>query len=622
LTALAGVVGLCSDHPWKRECRAALAAQRLYGSGDPAISGTAGAVFGIDLYELVPEDSFCRKPLSDERFLFVADARLDNRAEIDRALGANRDSFSRKSDAEILFSAWSRLGEDCLQLIVGDYAFAVYDRMTNRLTLVRDPLGHRPLFYQASGQAIRFASMPSGVLAGSRPQHDIPHLTEMLSGRPLVGERTCFAGVSRVLPGQCITFSGGEARSKNYWQPQTEEFSRSSQEELVESYRFHLDQAVGSLMRRMPGPLATHLSSGLDSSAVTTTAARLAKLDERIIAFTSAPALSAPGLRGRPTDESSIAAATARTYGLDHVVVRSAGPLLETLRGHARFYQEPVRNPFNMDWWKEIDREAKSRGATTLLTGEMGNQSLNAGGIAILSEWLRNGDLPGWYRQARAVARRADVSWRGVLMSSFEPWLPNCVSSELSRIFLGIPPSTATFVRVRGEAKTPRTPASRVRERLALITSEDFGPLRKGGLAETGVDKRDPTADRRLIEFSFTIPPEQLLHDGVFRPLARAALSDRLPEAILSIPLRAYQGADWFKRLTQMDAQAIVEEISQSSTAQELLDLPCLKQRVSKWAELDGSSLADCIAGQELTRALKIGIFAVETERYPQEIGR
>ncbi|MGI8705829.1 MAG: asparagine synthetase B family protein [Sphingomicrobium sp.] len=622
MTALAGLVGLGSDQLWERECRAALAAQRLYGSGKPAISGTADAVFGVDLYELVPEDSSCRTPLSDERFLFVADARLDNRAEIDRALGARTEGFCRKSDAEILFAAWSRWGEECLQLIVGDYAFAVYDQTTNRLTLVRDPFGHRPLFYQVSEQAIRFASMPSGVLAGSRLQHDISHLTEMLLGMPLVGERTCFAGVSRVLPGQCITFFGEEARPKSYWQPQTEEFSRSSQEELIERYRFHLDQAVGSRMRRMSGPLATHLSSGFDSSAVTTTAARLAKLDERIIAFTSAPALSASGLRGRPTDESRIAAATARTYGLDHVVVRSGGPLLETLRGHARFYQEPVRNVLNMDWWKQIDREAKSRGATTLLTGEMGNQSINAGGLSILSEWVRNGDLLGWYREARAAARRADVSWRGVLMNSFEPWLPKSVSSELNRIFLSIPPSTATFVRIRGETKTPRRTASRVRERLSLITSEDYGPLRKGGLAETGVDKRDPTADRRLIEFSFTIPPEQLLHDGVFRPLARAALSDRLPEAVLSVPLRAYQGADWSKRLTQKDAQAIVEEISQSSTAQELLDLPCLKQRVSEWAKLDGSSLADLIAGQELTRALKIGIFAVETERYPQEIGR
>src|SRR3982751_2755001 len=73
----------------------------------------------------------------------------------------------------------------------------------------------------------------------------------------------------------------------------------------------------------------------------------------------------------------------------------------------------------------------------------------------------------------------------------------------------------------------------------------DYGEYRKGVLAGWGLDKRDATADIRLIQFCPSRPLDMLLKDGVRRPLARAALADRLPPAVLDERRKGYQAADW-----------------------------------------------------------------------------
>lgn len=624
MTAIAGIVGSLPSPALASVCARALAAQRLYGHREPAVRTEGSAAFGICLFETLSEDRFDRQPLANERLLLAADVRLDNAAEIRRALGSRAPSGGQ-SDADLMFAAWLQWGDHCLDRIVGDYAVAVFDRTLNRLVLARDPAGQRPLFYSRNPDAFSFASMPSGLLAGTNPQLDVRRLAQILAHTNAAESRSAFLGVSRVLPGQVLGFAGGQLQSQRRWRPAISE-TRTPQDELVEMYRAHLDEAVACRMRRSSGPLATHLSSGYDSSAVTATAARLGTHTDEIIAFTSAPAEGVPTAapRRRPTDESRIAAITAGRYGLSHMVVRNADPLLAGLRGHARAYQEPVRNVFNIGWWKEIEIRAAARGARTLLTAERGNMTLNAGTVVTLSEWPRKGEWRNWWRQASAVARDWDIRWRGIMISSFQPWLPPPVVRTLERLNFGSQISSlAPFIRQRIAPRTSWKPSlhSRAEERVALFERADPGSFRKGSLGQSGIDERDPMADIRLLEFSLTLPPEQLLDRGVLRPLARKALADRLPEAVLDMPLRGSQGGDWVSRLRQEDAQAILEEIAPSSTVQELLDLPMLRRIVADWPAMNAGSMAGFAFGRDFTRALAMGVFIREVEQYPGSLG-
>ncbi|HYW16187.1 MAG TPA: asparagine synthase-related protein, partial [Allosphingosinicella sp.] len=88
-----------------------------------------------------------------------------------------------------------------------------------------------------------------------------------------------------------------------------------------------------------------------------------------------------------------------------------------------------------------------------------------------------------------------------------------------------------------------------IETRLWALRRVDTGNYNKGFLAGWGIDVRDPTADRRLIEFCLTVPADQYLRRGIRRALARTAFADRLPARIVDERRKGYQAADWHEGL-------------------------------------------------------------------------
>lgn len=628
MTAIAGIISFRHDLPLEDICTSALAAQSTYGGGQTDVRRVDEAALGIDLRALLPEDQFDRQPLLNDRYMLVADARLDNRTDIVAQLGLPLSQFVERSDAEILLLAWQRWDADCLQRIVGDFAFAIYDRHRRLLTLARDSAGARPLCYRVEPECLRFASMPSGVAGRGRLNTDLAALSIQLEYR-LPHGRTCFESIDTVPPGELVRYSPAGATRVRYWNPARHcDRGRTAGQSAVE-LRNNLDDAVRARMRHRSTALATHLSSGYDSSAVTGTAAKFIKPGERLIALTSAPA---PGLqqlefRGRIPDESAIAASTAAAFGIEHVIVRDSSPLVDAMLGHARFYQQPVGNVFNQGWWAKVAQTASSMGADTMLSGATGNFTISHGGLSVLPYWLRTGHWLHWLAEVRAAKRKNDVRWRGLLMASFDPWLSPQSISRIGTWFLGTPTERhIDFLRQEvmdcSKHVSFEIKGDPFQDRLAMIRSMDVGLGRKGLLAQTGIDERDPTSDRRLVEYCLSMPPEHLLADGVYRPVARATLADRVPGQVLGQRLRGYQGADWFARLRISDMNAIMEEIS-ASRAGEILDLAKLTKAISHWSSLDaGRATYVARLGRSLTDALATGLFIAEVERDPMSVGR
>jgi hypothetical protein len=113
-----------------------------------------------------------------------------------------------------------------------------------------------------------------------------------------------------------------------------------------------------------------------------------------------------------------------------------------------------------------------------------------------------------------------------------------------------------------------------------------------------------------------------MMHGGQFCPLARRALADRVPENVLNLPLRGYQGGDWPLKLKKGDVAAVIEEIAPCSAAQELLDFGRLHDLLAKWPALDVGANADLVLGRDLTAALAAGVFVADVQRYPDSLGR
>ncbi|HEX8840821.1 MAG TPA: asparagine synthase-related protein, partial [Sphingomicrobium sp.] len=626
MTAIAGVIG--ENVPELEHCCSEiLQSLSCYGASSARLLTLTGAAFGCALHEQLPEDAFGRQPvLGGDRFLLVADVRLDNREELGPALGLDGARLASLSDADFLLECWMRWQEACLDRILGDFAFAVWDAREHRLTLVRDPTGQRPLFFAMSGTDVAFASMPAALLGWPRLRaaFNFERLATMLIGAIDLTSATYFSGISRVPPGHLVAIEAGRVSERCYWVPTTEPL-RLSDSEFVEAYHEHLDRAVLSRLRRASGGVAVHLSSGYDSSAVAAAATRLSG-ESKPVAFTAAPraGFSGPVPRNRIADESRLAAETAKFLGIEHVVVRPDSGILEPLRRHARLYQEPDRNVINMEWWTAIHSAARESGISTLLVAQLGNLTLHAGGLPTLAEWLRQGALLDWWAEARAARRSGRTRWRGILINSFDGFLGPRITGFIDQRFLGVPPDEQSYVRrewlerIRGRSRSSArdllrgSPAER---RLTLIRAQDIGVFRKGALGESGVDERDPTADRRVIEISLRLPPEQLLHRGEWRPLARRALAGRLPRSILDLNERGYQGADWFERISKAEAQALLEEIAGSSAATELLDLQRMRAAIDSWPSAGAADFRRQILYRtRLLAALSTGVFLQEFE--------
>lgn len=621
MTAIAGATGVGAVAELRDLVLKSIKQQRGFGSAATFIEAVDRAVAAVS-----PSDENASPSIAvDGPYLLVADARLDNRGELrERIPECPRGA----GDAELLLRAWQKAGEPCLDWLVGDFAFALFDSRTGALWLARDITGHRPLHYARTRSGIAFASMPLGLAAAvGQLKVNRSTLAKFAIQVSNTTEQSCFEGILRVRPGEVVRIdSEGRAHPKFYWQPDCTPRPPVGRAQMIEEFRHLLDEAVAARISGCSRPIGSMLSSGFDSSSVTATAARLLNAPDAIVAFTSVPTVDAdiPASLRRFADESPIAAETAAMHGIRHVIVRETPPAIDVIRQQIPLLQLPPTSVINLAWWEQIRAEAAAIGANCLLTGESGNHSLNVGGIYYLSEWVRRRQFLTWLRQARAAARSSDFRFRGILFNSFEPWMPEWLWAWLRRTFLRMRSyGEVTFLRPQWqkEAETSVTfgdsPGRNLyADRLTMLRVFDYGEFRKAALAGHGINELDPMSDRRLLEFSLRIPPEHLFWNGVSRPLMRDALADRLPRIMFETKWRGLQGADWAARFTRSDALSIFEEISASPTAGELFDLERMRDAVERWPTRDWNE-PELLHEfpNALIPALAVGLFASAYDR-------
>jgi asparagine synthase (glutamine-hydrolysing) len=318
----------------------------------------------------------------------------------------------------------------------------------------------------------------------------------------------------------------------------------------------------------------------------------------RVTAFTAVPreGYDGPVPERRIGDEGPLAAATAALYpNIDHVLVRGTADAVNQ-NWDQSFYllERPLLNPCNDRWWTAINAEARRRSINVILTGEMGNMTLSFAGLELLPELLRKGAWGELWRQARALVRKRQMRWRGVAAATFGPWIPAPLWTALlpSRISTrGIKHHTALsprrtremdfarLAKARGLDPSYRPRKDAFESRLWVLHRIDKGNFQKAALGGYGIDQRDPTADRRLIEFCLSLPTALFLADGEVRALGARALADRLPPEVLAERRKGYQAADWHEGLTaaagELEADlARLEDLPAAA----MLDLPRMRR--------------------------------------------
>jgi asparagine synthase (glutamine-hydrolysing) len=545
-----------------------LRSQSIY-APDPSVIRCEGAIaLGRRIFRTLPEDRYDRGPVvgGGGRWTLVADVRLDDRATLCATLGLNPEEAGTLADSAIVMRAIERWEEAAFSKLVGEFAIALWDRDRETLVLARDFLGNRPLHFHHCAEFAAFASMPKGLLALPEVPTgpDEQTVAEFIALIPLKGPGSFFRGVQRVLPGELVNITRSRIDRARHWDFQPRPLNLRSPDEYAEAAREAFDRAVSSCLRGSEGRVAAHLSGGLDSSAVASTAATLVGSDGTVTAYTSAPRSDYEPSSGKGLyDESGHAAAVAALYpNMKHIVLRTSGrsPLASFDRNFL-LYDSPFLNPANGVWLDAILDDAKARGLKILLTGQLGNMTFSYSGAQRLPELLSRGRLVELAKELFLLHRRG-MPLRTSGAQTFGPFLPAPVWRAIHRlagrrtgagISSAINPQRmkdlAPLAEARGFDFDFRPRADPLATRLWVLGRVDHGNYHKGALAGWGVDTRDPTADRRLIELCLSIPMEQYLTGGTTRALARRAFRDRLPQIVVGETRKGYQAADWHEGL-------------------------------------------------------------------------
>lgn len=582
-----------------------MAALVPFGRDEQRIQTLGDASFGRALQLALPEDDFDRQPLvgGAGRHLLTADARIDNRVEVAAKLGIEPATHARMSDADLLMAAWDRWQLDCFDHLLGDIAVAVWDSHEKRLTLARSPNSLKPLFYYLGPDFVAFASMPQALFAVPEiPKRlDFFKAAATLSGFADSDSQTIFEDISLARQAEAVVFTETNTQVTALWDLAGIGESSLSVADAGEALKSEFDRAVAAQLRRRSKVVACQLSSGRDSSAVATTAA-LAMRGSRgqLITLTGAPNadFAGPANAGRLADESGVAAITsARHPEITHVTCRSRKTSLRaSLRRRSTFHHRPITNPTAMPWTDEIDAEAARRGAGVMLNGSTGNYSISSSGTGHLIDVLNRHGIRRWWRAARRIGGSSWASWRSVGSVTLGPSLPEPLYERLLRTtgrrsfdasdfeLLRQPYRAWVARQVMAEYGDSRPPTSFADRRRALLLARDNAE--KMSPAIYGLDLRDPTSDRRLVELCLSFAPDRLAsRPWAPSPVYQAAFEDRIPKRVIHNRTRGVQGADWFELFTARDVAEAVAAYRNNATVRELLDFTVIDRMMANWPE-------------------------------------
>jgi asparagine synthase (glutamine-hydrolysing) len=532
---------------------------------------------------------------SDGRYWIVYNGEVYNYRDLRRSLQTRGYTFRSNTDTEVLLYLYSAEGPAMLDRLNGMFAFAIWDSQDRSLFLARDRLGVKPLYYAYHRNYLYFASEEKALFcAGVPAQFDHKNWQELLCFRYVAGERTPFVDVRRLLPGHYMTWRSGKAEVRRWWN--LAEKAQALREKLppdpVSWYRETFDDAV-NLRRISDVPIGVLLSGGLDSSSVAASLAEQAGTG--IASFTVR--FHEPGY-----DEGPLAAQVAARWQLHgYELVVSPQNLLNKLRQAAWFNDEPLVHGNDLHLLA-ISQYAKPR-VTVLLSGEGADETLGgyvryqplrySTALSVAQSILpRAGRVLNFNGRWRKLARFLELgSLDDFVMFNACDVLPSDIES------LGFT-GTVQFPyreQVLAEARA-LYPADRARQAM-YVDQHTFlrSVLDRNDRMTMGasIECRVPFLDYRLVETLAALPSRVLFQGRGSKGLLRAAVTSRLPTAVLQHRKWGF-GVPWKKYLREVkEFRLLLHDLPDAELIQDsCLERSALRAQVRDFLNGDDASFS------------------------------
>ncbi|WP_406423973.1 asparagine synthase (glutamine-hydrolyzing) [Streptomyces sp. NBC_00873] len=467
-----------------------------------------------------------RTPDGDVVLLYSGEAY--NYRELRDELRRNGQRFRTDSDTEVVLRGYLEWDADLPERLNGMFAFAIWDGRTERLHLMRDRMGIKPLYYFPTDDGVLFGSEPKAILANPMvPREvDLEGLRELFSMAKTPGH-AIWRGMREVEPGTLVTVDRSGLRTHPYWQLRSVAHT-DSRDDTVARVRELLDDIVRrQLVSDVPRCIL--LSGGLDSSAVTALAAEQLRGKETVRSFAvdfvgQSENFVPDDLRATP--DTPYVHDVARHVGTDHqdIVLAPEGLADPSVRAAAVRSRDLPLGLGDMDQSLLLLFRAIREHSTVALSGESADEVF--GGYA----WFHDPAArdAGTFPWLAALERQHGRGGSSVL----EPGLRERLNLE-GYVAQRYEEAMAQVPRLDGE----RDPLERRMREVCYLHLTRFVRVlldRKDRLSmATGLEVRVPFCDHRLVEYVFNTPWSMKTFDGREKSLLRAAAADLLPRSVL-----------------------------------------------------------------------------------------
>ncbi len=464
--------------------------------------------------------------------LYTADIRIDNRNELIQKLNTKQKEIFEKniivSDSDLVLAAYEVWGEQCVDFLIGDFVFVIWDKKLQKLTCVRDRLGIKPFFYYILNDTFVFASEVY-TLTNSLGFNKEANLKSIKSHLYHFGLRnyseTMYKHIYSLPPGSIMTIQNKKKNIRRYWHPENIKINNSLElSDAKKEFLSLLKEAVKCRLRSA-FPIGFELSGGLDSSSVVCLADKI-KTEQKKFSFSCV-------YKNYRCDEKKF---------IDKVKTQIKNFTFEANKiDYKKTYNMEFNYTMSPEWpiylpttdsFPFTEMIQKS-GVRVVLTGEGGDQITQGSEYQII-DYLTHFNLIQFYLELK----NNNFSKGYIKRFLISPMLTKNMKSFLRRF------------RFKKYSKQKKLNIDDVKDifKFTDFKSKAFydelttiaGTLHTSWSDHNiyhfrsiyGIEFRHPFLDSRLIEFALSIPAKYKLHNNISKVVLREAMKGILPEEI------------------------------------------------------------------------------------------
>ncbi len=497
---------------------------------------------GHQMLWTTPESLHEKLPFEENGLVITADARIDNRDELSKELDIKDEESV--SDSYFILKAYEMWGDECPDKLLGDFAFAIWDKAQEKLFCARDHMGVKPFYYYLDDDMFIFGTEIKALFCvdGVPRKLDEKRLAlSLLVDDFTERERTFYKDIKSFIAAHYLILDRNNNDLKRYWKLDPNlEIKMGSDEEYAEKFLEIFTEAVKCRLRSADDKIGVMLSGGLDSSSIACTANKI--LEENNIkkdiqsfsfVFDDYPEADEREFLNKVLEKTGIA---------PHFMKSDDISPLEKIDEILDYLDQPTPT-FQIGLVHEINQILVKNKMRVLLAGDGGDQVVSHAQnyieeLIINFKWIKAYNALNDISRVQKISKFKLLKKRLMHIVQYYlmkwPYLYQLVKKEdfyenlINNDFL----KNIGIEKAVNNKKNSITCKDRQYYLVSEVASQSGFEIADQNNSKFHIESRYPFFDKRMIEFCYAIPTEMKIRDGITRYIMRLAMKEILPKEV------------------------------------------------------------------------------------------